>query len=61
VPVESIPGLLQARPLDGQLHLLALDQGESLGRALAALGGVGIARVPVGFERAVDAFLRRPR
>lgn len=54
---NNLPGLLQVRAIDGQLHLLVLDQGEGLGEVLSARGGRGIRRTAVGFERAMEGFL----
>lgn len=53
----AVPGLLQSRDLEGQTQLIVLDQGDDLASRLEALGARGIARAPLGFDRALNAFL----
>jgi ABC-2 type transport system ATP-binding protein len=60
---ESIPGLLDARRIEDQLHVAVLDTGPGFAGRLEELGASGVAQVrvtqvPLGFERAMDAFLR---
>jgi ABC-2 type transport system ATP-binding protein len=59
VAKSSIPGLLQAREIEEQRHLVVLDQDDSLGERLRGLGAVSVQRVPVGLDRAVNAYLTR--
>ncbi len=54
----AIPGLLEGRRIDGQFNIIVIDQGEDFPQWLEAEGGRGIAPVPLGFERAMDAFLQ---
>ncbi|MCG8458231.1 MAG: ABC transporter ATP-binding protein [Holophagales bacterium] len=56
---SSLPGLLQRRDIDGQEHLFVIDQDENFGEKLESLGYRGCHPVPVGFDRAVNAFLTR--
>jgi ABC-2 type transport system ATP-binding protein len=52
-----VPGLLQSRDLEGQTQLVVLDQGNAFAGRLETLGARGITRAPLGFDRAVNAFL----
>ena len=58
VPLAAVPGLLDGRRIDGDVHLVVLDGGEGFAAGLAALGARGVAPLPLGFERAMDALLR---
>jgi len=53
----SIPGFLSHREIDGQQHILVVDQGDDFGDFLKAQGAQDIAQLPVNLERAVNAFL----
>lgn len=53
----TIPGLLQLREIEGQTQLVVLDPGEDFRARLEALGARGIASAPLGFDRALNAFL----
>ena len=55
--IHEIPGLLQSREIEGQTHLIVLDQDDAFPEVLEKLGAHGIGRVPIGFDRAVNAFL----
>ena len=61
LPPESlaVPGLLQARAIDGQHHLVVLDAGERLRDYLEATGAQRVQQVPIGFHGAVNAYLTR--
>ncbi len=59
VVVEAIPGLLQRRLVDGREQLVVLDPGPDFGRCLERLGVPGATPLPIGFDRAVNAFLTR--
>lgn len=52
-----VPGLLQSRDLEGQTQLVVLDQGDGFAGRLETHGARGVARAPLGFDRAVNAFL----
>ncbi len=54
-----IPGLLQQREIDGQVHLVVLDEPAGFADHLASQGVVGLQRLHIGFDRAVNAFLSR--
>lgn len=54
---RAVPGLLQSRDLDGQTQLIVLDRGDGFASHLEALGARGVVRAPLGFDRAVNAFL----
>jgi ABC-2 type transport system ATP-binding protein len=56
---EPIPGVLQQRAVDGQQHLVVLDQEEGFSRLLETLGATAVQRVPIGLDRAVNAYLSR--
>jgi len=58
-PSESLPGLLQRRTVDGQEHLIVLDQEEDFARHLEDLGASETQQVPIGLDRAVNAYLSR--
>jgi len=53
----AIPGLLQARNIEGQTQIVVLDQGADFGSRLEALGARGLTPWPLGFDRAINAFL----
>ena len=57
--LQSIPGLLDAKGLDGLHQLVVLDRGERFAEELHALGGSNSHSVPIGLDRAVNAFLSR--
>jgi ABC-2 type transport system ATP-binding protein len=56
-PVDAIPGLLDARHIDGELHAVVLDAAADFPARLEALGAIGVAPAPIGFERSMDALL----
>jgi len=55
----TLPGLLEMRRIDGEHHLMVLDAGDDLAERLQALGASGVYRRPIGFDRAVNAYLTR--
>jgi len=55
----EVPGLLQSRTIDGQQHLVVLDSDEALAARLTALGGRHVERLPLSFDRAINAYLTR--
>ncbi|MEM7050152.1 MAG: ABC transporter ATP-binding protein [Acidobacteriota bacterium] len=58
-PLPVIPGLLQARRIDGQQQVIVIDAEEHFPELLHSLGGQDVLRLPLGFDRAVNAFLTR--
>ena len=54
---DIIPGLLSYREIDGQQHILVVDQGDELGEHLQKLGAQDATKLPVNLEKAVNAFL----
>lgn len=56
-PHGTIPGLMEARTLDGLQHYLVLDQDETFAEFLRAAGARSINAMPVSLDRAVNAFL----
>jgi len=53
----GIPGFLSRREIDGQQHILVVDQGDDFGDFLHGQGAKDIAQLPVNLERAINAFL----
>ena len=56
---ESVPGLLQARRLDGLHHYLVLDQDADFADFLRAAGARSIQSMPVSLDRAINGFLAK--
>ena len=54
-----VPGLLTSRRIDDLTEVVVLDRDDGLERRLEALGGRDVAKVPLGFDRAVNAYLTR--
>jgi ABC-2 type transport system ATP-binding protein len=57
--VRCLPGLLQARDIDGQQQLMLLDQEEDFAERLRGLGAATVLRLPIGLNQAVNAYLNR--
>ncbi len=57
--LRELPGLLQLQKIDGLTHCLVFEQGDDFGDRLAALGARSARQMPVGLDRAVNAFLSR--
>ncbi|MCH9647569.1 MAG: ABC transporter ATP-binding protein [Deltaproteobacteria bacterium] len=57
--LEAIPGLLQAREIDGQQQLMILDQDAGFSECLKALGANSVHQLPIGLNQAVNAYLTR--
>ena len=55
----AIPGLLQSREVEGERHLVVLDQGDQFSERLRGLGARNVQRLPLGLDRAVNAYLTR--
>jgi ABC-2 type transport system ATP-binding protein len=56
---EALPGLLEARRIEGLEHLLVLDQGDSFADLLRTRGARAVSSMGVSLDRAVNAFLAR--
>ena len=54
----TVQGLLRHRVIEGRHHLVAIDRDDAFAEELRALGGENIARGPISFDRAVNAFLQ---
>lgn len=57
--LRELPGLLQLQKIDGLTHCLVFEQDEDFGDRLTALGARSARQMPVGLDRAVNAFLSR--
>ncbi len=56
---STVPGLLERQRLDGLHHYLVLDQDEDFAEFLRSAGARSIQSMPVGLDRAVNAFLAK--
>ena len=56
---KTVPGLLEMQRLDGLHHYLVLDQDADFERFLRASGARSVQSMPVGLDRAVNAFLAK--
>ena len=56
---STVPGLLERQHLDGLHHYLVLDQDEDFTEFLRSAGARSIQNMPVGLDRAVNAFLAK--
>ncbi len=56
---KKIPGLLNARRIDGQHHLMVMECGENFEEKLTSLGAQVLHQAPVNLERAVNAYLTK--
>jgi len=54
---EGIPGFLSHKEIDGQQHILVVDQPENFGDLLLKQGATDVVQLPVNLEKAVNAFL----
>ena len=55
--VWQLPGVLQVQNLDGLLHIVTFDQDDSFGARIKLLGARSVQSMPLGLDRAVNAFL----
>ncbi|MEM1182234.1 MAG: ABC transporter ATP-binding protein [Acidobacteriota bacterium] len=55
----AVPGLLQWRTVDDVEQIVVFDQGAGFGQWLESQGAIGARSTPIGFDRAVNAFLSR--
>lgn len=56
---STVPGLLERQRLDGLHHYLVLDQDAGFAEFLRGAGARSIQSMPVGLDRAVNAFLAK--
>ena len=56
---HTVPGLLEVQRLDGLHHYLVLDQDDGFEQFLRASGARNVQSMPVGLDRAVNAFLAK--
>lgn len=56
---RSVPGLLDVQRIDGLHHYLVLDQDAGFERFLREAGARTVQSMPVGLDRAVNAFLAK--
>ena len=56
---RTVPGLLEVQRLDGLHHYLVLDQDDGFEQFLRASGARNVQSMPVGLDRAVNAFLAK--
>lgn len=57
--LSTVPGLLERQRIDGLHHYLVLDQGEDFAEFLRSAGARSVQNMPVGLDRAVNAFLAK--
>ena len=57
--LHTVPGLLEVQRLDGLHHYLVLDQDDGFEQFLRASGARNVQSMPVGLDRAVNAFLAK--
>ena len=55
--VRQLPGVLQVQVIDGTTHVIVFDQDDSFGARLKLLGAQTVHAMPLGLDRAVNAFL----
>ena len=55
--VRQLPGVLQVQVIDGMTHVVVFDQDDRFGARLKLLGAGAVHAMPLGLDRAVNAFL----
>jgi ABC-2 type transport system ATP-binding protein len=55
--VWQLPGVLQVQLIDGLTHIVVFAQDESFGARVKLLGARSVHSMPLGLDRAVNAFL----
>jgi ABC-2 type transport system ATP-binding protein len=55
--VRALPGVLQVQPIDHFTHVVVFDQDDGFGARLKLLGARSVHAMPLGLDRAVNAFL----
>ena len=53
----DLPGVLQVQSFEGRSHIVVFDQDDSFGARLKLLGAQSVQAMPLGLDRAVNAFL----
>jgi len=56
---DKIPGYLSSKIIDGQYHIMVVDQGNDFGQTLQNIGANTASQSGVNLERAVNAFLTK--
>ncbi|MEM8931700.1 MAG: ABC transporter ATP-binding protein [Acidobacteriota bacterium] len=59
VPLLDLPGLLHSRKIEELHEVVVLDRDDRFDARLQALGARSVQEIPIGFDRAVNAFLNR--
>jgi ABC-2 type transport system ATP-binding protein len=55
--VRELPGVLQVQVIDHLTHVVVFDQDDNFGARLKLLGAQSVQAMPLGLDRAVNAFL----
>lgn len=55
--VAALPGVLQIQDIDGMTQVVVFDQDDTFGARLKLLGAQAVQSMPLGLDRAVNAFL----
>jgi ABC-2 type transport system ATP-binding protein len=55
--VRQLPGVLQVQLIDHLTHVVVFDQDDTFGARLKLLGAQSVQAMPLGLDRAVNAFL----
>ena len=55
--IRQLPGVLQVQVIDHLTHVVVFDQDDSFGARLKLLGAQSVQAMPLGLDRAVNAFL----
>jgi ABC-2 type transport system ATP-binding protein len=55
--IRQLPGVLQVQTIDQLTHVVAFDQDDSFGARLKLMGAQSVRTMPLGLDRAVNAFL----
>jgi ABC-2 type transport system ATP-binding protein len=55
--IRELPGVLQVQVIDGLTHIVVFDQDDSFGSRVKLLGARSVQSMPLGLDRAVNAFL----
>jgi ABC-2 type transport system ATP-binding protein len=55
--VWQLPGVLQVQLIEGLTHIVVFDQDDSFGARVKLLGARSVQSMPLGLDRAVNAFL----
>jgi ABC-2 type transport system ATP-binding protein len=53
----QLPGVLQVQLIEGHTHIVVFDQDDTFGARLKLLGARAVQSMPLGLDRAVNAFL----